>query len=75
MRITETFDELLYECKKNNTEIFEIAQEEECFIQDFSIETFRAIVLKNILAMRECIQNGGCLSWCNIIVLCHFFCN
>ena len=58
MRITETFDELLYECKKNNSEIFEIAQEEECFVQDFSIETFRAIVLKNILAMRESIQNG-----------------
>lgn len=58
MRITETFDELLYECKKNNSEIFEIAQEEECFVQDFSIETFRAIVLKNILAMRESVQNG-----------------
>jgi len=58
MRITETFDELLYECKINNCEIFEIAQDEEIFIQDFDVKTFRTIILKNIHAMRESIENG-----------------
>lgn len=58
MRLTETFDELLYECKKSNSSIFEIAQNEEAFVQDITIEKLREIVEKNILAMEESITNG-----------------
>ena len=58
MRLTETFDELLYECKKNDAKIYEIAQNEEAFVQDISIETLRQIINNNIVAMEECIENG-----------------
>ena len=58
MRLTETFDELLYECKKNNTSIYEIAQSEEAFVQDISIESLRKILAQNITAMQESIENG-----------------
>ena len=58
MRLTETFDELLYECKKNNAKIYEIAQNDEAFVQDISIETLRQIINNNIVAMEECIENG-----------------
>ena len=58
MRLTETFEELLLECSKTNKQIYQIAQEEEAFVQDLSIEDLRVVVQKNILAMEESIANG-----------------
>ena len=58
MIITETFEELLSECKKNKQSIYEQAQAEEAFVQDLSVEYLRDVVYRNIAAMRECIKNG-----------------
>ena len=58
MRITETFEELIFVCKKDNKSIFEVAQDEEIFIQDITLRQFRDIVLRNVIAMKECIKNG-----------------
>ena len=58
MRITETFEELLFVCNKDNKQIFEVAQAEEIFVQDIDLKSFRGIVLRNIIAMRDCITNG-----------------
>ncbi len=58
MIITETFEELLSECKKNKQSIYEQAQAEEAFVQDLAVDYLRDIVYRNICAMKECIQNG-----------------
>lgn len=58
MIITETFEELLSECKRNKIAIYEQAQIEEAFVQDLSVEYLRDIVYRNIRAMKECIKNG-----------------
>lgn len=58
MRLTETFEELLFVCNRDNKKIYEVAQSEEIFIQDIDLKSFRAIVYKNIIAMRDCIANG-----------------
>lgn len=58
MRITETFEELLFVCNRDNKKIFEVAQDEEIFVQDIDLKSFREIVLRNIVAMRDCITNG-----------------
>ena len=58
MIITETFEELLFECSKNKLCVYEQAQAEEAFVQDFTVEHLRNIVYANISAMKECIKNG-----------------
>lgn len=62
MRLTETFEELLFECEKSNQCIYEVAQEEEAFVQDISVDKLREIVKKNIVAMQGAISNGLCSS-------------
>ena len=58
MIITETFEELLFECSKNDFCIYEQAQAEEAFEQDISVDRLRDIVYRNIKTMKDCIANG-----------------
>ncbi|MBO6272594.1 L-serine ammonia-lyase, iron-sulfur-dependent, subunit alpha [bacterium] len=57
MSIT-TFEELKQECLAKNKTIWEVTQEEECLINDVTVENVRNEVLKHISTMKETIKTG-----------------
>ena len=53
-----SFEELLQIAKKQNLSVYEIAQQEEALLSELSIEEIRSKTLKNLVAMKEAINNG-----------------
>lgn len=65
-----SFLDLKNRCEKENKAIFEIAQDEEIKLTEKDVQFIRANALKNLVVMRESIQQGLCSTeksisnWC-----------
>ena len=53
-----SFSELIEQCKKENKRIYEIALEEEAFLQAETLDVIRIKTLETLLAMKDAIKDG-----------------
>ena len=53
-----SFEELINKCNTENKKIYEIALEEESFIQDENFDVIKIKTLETLLAMKEAVKNG-----------------
>lgn len=53
-----SFSELIERCKKENKRIYEIALEEEAFLQAETLDVIRIKTLETLLAMKDAIKDG-----------------
>ena len=53
-----SFEELINRCNTENKKIYEIALEEESFIQDENFDVIKIKTLETLLAMKEAVKNG-----------------
>ena len=58
MKTIATFNDLLKECENSNKKIYEIAQDLESELQEFSINEVRKNINKVVIAMNDAIQAG-----------------
>lgn len=53
-----SFSELLKVCEEQNKTIYQVAQDDEAFLSEQSVDVVRLKVLEDIIAMREAIKHG-----------------